>query len=175
MCGCTSPTWPLLNILEVTDWDYSWVAASLLTLPKALGSLGGEMSWYPWKQETLPGGGPWPPMSSVKQVFLFVEPESVLVSVLPSGTLVSYDIPWDGSHDLLSLCRLLGKQLCLFNWLSSGIHHVCTPPVSGHSHPSFFSFLCFQLLPKTLDPPASVSRVAGITGARPPAAAGLLW
>lgn len=95
----------ILDILEVTDWKYSWVVESLLNLPKALGSFGGEMNCYHWKQKTdYARRFPCPFMSSVKQVSLFVEPESVWVSILPSGTLVSYDIPWDGSSDLLSLC-----------------------------------------------------------------------
>lgn len=165
------PTWPLLNILEVTGWDCSWV---------------GELAY--------PAKGPgfiwrWNELISLKTeaflclevlhvllclvsntFFFFVEPGSVLVSVLPSGTLVSYDIPWDGSHDLLSLCLLLGKQLWFFNWSLVAFNVYCTPPVSGH-HPSFFSFLyfcCFVSWSKTHDPPASVSRVTRITGVHPP-------
>lgn len=42
----------ILDILEVTDWKYSWVVESLLNLPKALGSFGGEMNCSHWKQKT---------------------------------------------------------------------------------------------------------------------------
>lgn len=52
---------------------------------------------------TMPGGVPCPFMSNAKQVFLFVEPESVLVLVLSCETwshITFLDIVRDGYRDL---------------------------------------------------------------------------
>lgn len=74
-------------------------------MPKALGSHGGEMeliplkTYYAWRCSC-------PFMSHAKQVFLSVEPESVLVLLLPSESwshMTFLEVVRDGYHDLLSL------------------------------------------------------------------------
>ena len=98
-----APT-PLLHILKVQA-GHTTKCSCLPNVPKALGSFGGKMelmrlkTYYAWRCSC-------PFMSHAKQVFLSVEPESVLVFLLLSESwshMTFLEVVRDGYHDLSSL------------------------------------------------------------------------